>query len=330
MCTPFVTIVMSAASTRQAFFIEAVESCLKQNYPNYELIIVDDGLSAENRDYLSAIDDSRLRIIKNSKNRGQSYSVNKGIALARGEYIIRMDADDVMLPSRLFDEVQFMEVHPDVLVAGALAVRSDNLRVVPRRYSSEIELKIGMMFTCDMVHPTMIIRKELAISAGLMYDVKQQYAQDYMYWADAISKGEIAQIPTVVLRYRVHSGQISNKKTSDQRRFAGAARSKILINAGFRLDDNQLALFSHFCTDVIDSQDIPLLRALISQLLTQSKTIFEKKEERLFCRELSFRMVKAFARAVRGQHDFSLLRVGYLWKSLLAIKNWRFYYKGIR
>lgn len=96
---------------------EAIESILKQTYEDWELIVtIDDGLGI--RDYGLEIMDERIRIIADGKHLGISARINQQVAMARGEYFARMDADDVMLPERLAQQVRYLQEHPEVDVCG--------------------------------------------------------------------------------------------------------------------------------------------------------------------------------------------------------------------
>lgn len=323
------SVVMSACATKQAFFEEAVRSVFEQDTSDFEFIIVDDGLSRENKEYLRSISDPRLKVLVNEVNLGQSRSVNKAIAQAKGDFIIRMDADDVMLPMRISDEVAFMKEHKEVLAAGAFARRSNDGRIIPRRYPSTEALEMGLLFACDMVHPTMVIRREAALLVGLSYDEGQKYAQDYMFWADTLERGDIAFIPEVVLEYRVHSGQISKNKTRDQLTCGSKAQAKMFKKFDITLSETQLSLLSDFVAgtnggSVLDHHEI------IRSLREKCYEGMEASQFELFSRELSFRVLKAGLRGLLSGKFIDTLRSVEFWKALISINYWSFYAKALR
>ena len=326
---PLASVVMSACATEQSFFKESIESILAQSISNFELIVVDDGLSAENKEYLSRIEDLRLRVVVNKRNMGQSWSVNTAIEKAKGEFIIRMDADDVMLPTRIEDEVAFMREQGDVLVAGACARRTDNDHIVPRRYPSTESLEMGLLFACDMVHPTMVIRREAALKVGLRYDETQKYAQDYMFWADALERGSIALIPKVVLNYRVHPGQISKKKSAEQLACASRARAKMFSRLGISLSDEELVMLSDFVVGK-GGRRLSDYNFFLTSLLVRAKGELDSPRFELFKRELFFRILKAGLRSMGKDRSFAALRWKYFWKSIRMMDNWPFYIKSMR
>lgn len=323
MGTSSVSIVMAACATNQSFFAEAVQSSLSQTHPAHELVIVDDGLSEENRGYLADLKDPRLRIIRNESNMGQSRSVNRAFSQIDSEFIVRMDADDVMLPDRIELEVAFMRAHPSVVAAGALARRTNDGRLIPRRYPDADSLEMGLLFSCDMVHPTMVIRTD-AVRNGLRYDEDVLYAQDYMFWCDALSMGDIAQIPAEVLKYRVHQGQISKSKLEDQTRFANVARQRMLSRAGIDLEEGEVGLLSRLVVggDFLSPNETDFL---VDRLLKRARDALSEEDLLLFKRELSFRVFKNGLREISHGNTISAIKSKSFIKAAASCKNWPFY-----
>src|SRR5258708_4985868 len=100
------------------FLAEAIDSILSQKWSEFELVIVDDGSTDSTAEILSAYTDPRVVLIKNPRNLGLVASLNRGLAVARGEYIARQDADDISCRERISDQVQFLEQHKNVAVIG--------------------------------------------------------------------------------------------------------------------------------------------------------------------------------------------------------------------
>src|SRR5438045_8388133 len=125
MSSTKVSVLMSVYNG-QEFLCEAIESVSTQSYRDFEFLIIDDGSTDGTPEILRkyAAADERIRVHRH-ENRGRAESLNVGIELARGEYIARMDADDVALPERLRQQLEFLEGHPDVgLLGGAFELIS--------------------------------------------------------------------------------------------------------------------------------------------------------------------------------------------------------------
>lgn len=331
---PIASIVMSAAATSQSYFSESIQSCLSQTVSSFELIVIDDGLSEENRSYLGSIEDGRLRIIRNERNLGQSRSVNKGMRVARGKYVIRMDADDIMLPTRIEAETAFMDAHPNVVAAGALAELTSTGRIVPKQRYSPEGLVCALLFGSTLVHPTMIIRRKTAIEAGLWYDEETLYAQDYMFWADALKVGRIALIPELVLRYRVHAGQISVSKRDAQIACARTVQRKIAESMGLVLDDSQLKLLSIFSLGTTQDlekagMDLSDIERLTRNLREGAREVLSPTMIPMFEDEINLRVMKFCMRSLRENHSYVFAVTPSFWRAAMSVKNWPRYFSEL-
>lgn len=295
--SPIVSVVMAAYKTEQAFFIEAVESILGQTLQNFEFIIVDDGLSNDNRAYLTSIADNRLKVLVNEHNCGQSVSVNKGIRAARGKYIARMDSDDIALPERLRIQLDYMETHPNVLACGGFAETTDKQRILPKNYPDDESRKTGFYFSCEMIHPTMMFRREAVNLFGIWYDEEQLYAQDYMIWTEFLNKGEIGILNDVVLRYRVHAGQITSRKKVEQDKYAIRVQKRLFTSKGFDVDAIDLDFNFAFMNYSI-GPSFARAKTHLRTLDSQAKKCLTPSEAQLFHRELNFRALKIGIREI--------------------------------
>src|SRR3990167_10971452 len=105
---PKISVIMSVYNG-MPFLKEAVASILKQTYRNFEFIIVDDGSRDKSWEYLKSLKDTRIKLLKNGRNLGLAASLNKALKKAKGDFIARMDADDVSFPQRLETQIKFLE-----------------------------------------------------------------------------------------------------------------------------------------------------------------------------------------------------------------------------
>ena len=117
-----ISVIMPTYNTPREFLENAIQSILRQTYGDFEFIIVDDCSTDDTEEYLRSIADSRIRVIRNQTNLGITKSLNIGLREARGEYIARMDSDDIALPERFEKQLKFMQEHQNVIVCGDLNV----------------------------------------------------------------------------------------------------------------------------------------------------------------------------------------------------------------
>ena len=317
---------MSAYRTNQEFFRESVESILCQTFASFEFIVIDDGLSEENRSYLASLEDSRLTVLVNERNSGQSVSVNRGIQAARGKYIARMDSDDISLPNRLNDQVTYMDEHPECIACGGFAKTTDCGKIIPVNYPDLESRRIGFFFSCDMIHPTMMLRRSVLEKFGIRYDEEQLYAQDYMIWVDLLRQGKIGIVDEVVLNYRVHAGQITSSKRIAQDECAIRAQRKLFQDNGFDTDKIDFSLHSSF----VKYETGPSFRNILEHLANlsgQARRCLSHRQARQFQKELDFRAVKAGFREVSQRGN---VLVGLLLLVIYGFKFWNWGYYTVR
>ena len=200
--------VMMAVYNGGKYIGDCIKSIVRQAFSDFELLVIDDGSTDNTRDVIRSFDDPRIRLICN--NHDYIVSLNIGLRESRGEYIARMDADDVMYPLRLEEQVCLMDSHPEIAACGTWArtfgaVTFDIQRGRHLVRNPLAELLLKNMFT----HPTMMLRKSFFDEHGLTYK-EYPYAEDYKLWLDiALCGGKFWVIPQPLLSYRISKEQVS-------------------------------------------------------------------------------------------------------------------------
>ncbi|WP_226003150.1 glycosyltransferase family 2 protein [Paenibacillus sp. BJ-4] len=226
-----------------AFVLDAIHSILVQTYSDFELIIIDDG-STDGSDFLiSQISDPRVIKIFHCTNQGVIATLNEGLNKATGEYILRMDSDDISTPDRLDVQISFMDQNPLIDVCGAAFTTSSGgvMKVNP---ASHDEIKTWLLFHCCMCHPAIIIRNSMIHRLGIQYDSNYPHAEDYELWNRLASQVQMANLPINLLYYRQHNGQVSNQHKAIQDATARRIRQRQFSQMGLELSDeeNQIML----------------------------------------------------------------------------------------
>lgn len=211
MTAPAISVVMSVFNG-QAFLAPAIESILNQTFRDFEFIIIDDGSADKTSEILSAYAsrDARIRTVRH-ENKGRTASLNGGISLARANYIARMDADDIALPGRLLQQIEFLRQHPEVgLLGGAVQLIDHSGKVFDtvRPPLSDSEIKSIMLRYNPMWHPTVVMRKEVLLAVGTYRTIFDE-SEDYDLFLRMGERCQIANLDKVVLRYRIHANQVS-------------------------------------------------------------------------------------------------------------------------
>lgn len=185
---------------------ECIDSILSQSFEDFELLIVDDGSTDNSRDIVCSYEDERIRLIEN----GHDYigSLNMLLKEAKGKYIARMDADDVMMPYRLKAQFGYMEKHTEVGVLGGwmqqIGKRHGTIRPICKITMQD------MINSCCIAHPSVMIRTSVLRKHGLQYEESYKYAEDYRLWMQMLKHSIIFRnLNAIVIKYRISEGQIS-------------------------------------------------------------------------------------------------------------------------
>lgn len=238
--SPLISVVMSVYNGDK-YLAEAIDSVLSQSYSNFELIIVNDGSTDSSIEiiYEYINKDDRIIVI-NRENKGLPYSLNEGIAKARGEYIARMDADDICLPDRFEKQIEYLNKN-NLDLCGTFIERfgdniNNNILKHPLKHN---DIKFRLLFTSSFAHPTVMMKKE--IFNKVKYRPMYKVAQDYQLWIDIVNAGfKVGNLPEVLLRYRVHEEQASIDKLKVQKETA----KKIRDNFSKTLSEEDASIIS--------------------------------------------------------------------------------------
>jgi len=223
--TPKVTVLMSVHD-EERYLRDAIDSILAQSFSDFEFLILDDASTDSSRTIGNSYDDSRIRLIENRRNLGLTRSLNRGIELARGIYIARMDADDLSKPERLEKQVAFLDAHSECAAVATWSTKID-------RDSSDVglartpvdgdEIRKRLRRRNCITHGTVMLRKEALLRVG-RYDEAMERAQDYDLWLRLSEDHCICAIPELLYSLRQHADSISVQHLEEQDRFAEMAK----------------------------------------------------------------------------------------------------------
>ncbi|AWB44876.1 glycosyl transferase [Paenibacillus sp. CAA11] len=256
-----------------AYVQEAIHSILVQTYTDFELILIDDGSTDGSSYLISLIEDPRVRKVFHSQNRGLVASLNEGLSLATGEYIVRMDSDDFAAPDRLGIQITFMDQHPSIDLSGSAFTTSIGGTPKVNPVSHE-EIRTWLLFHCCICHPTTIMRSSMIHRLNVQYDHNYPHAEDYELWNRLAPHIQMANLPINLLYYRLHSGQVSNQHQATQAESARKVRQRQFSQLGLALSDeeNQIMLdFMHFNLHAHDNNNYNRAVGFANWVLEQNR-----------------------------------------------------------
>jgi len=225
--------VLMAVHNGEPYVREAVRSVLDQTFDDFEFVIVDDASTDGTARTIAEFDDHRIRVLRNELNLGQVPSLNRGLREARGEYVARIDADDACLPTRLARQVEVLDAEPRVCLVGtwmqAVDERGRPLGRLEKRLDDYVELVYHTLIMRVYVsHPAAMYRREPVLALGA-YDEATGPSEDKDLWRKLVlERCEARIVPEILVRYRLHSEQLSQTRAEYQRRIDGESQDRFL------------------------------------------------------------------------------------------------------
>lgn len=235
---PKISVVMPVYNG-ELYVEDAVKSILAQTFADFEFIIIDDGSSDRTSSllYAAAASDRRIQVVPR-ENRGIVKSLNEGLALAEGDWIARMDADDIALPDRFARQLAYLGSHPECGVLGGQILITDPEDRPLMRMSQPLDhdkmVAAQLAGVPPICHPTVMFRRDIARAIG-GYSDRFQHAEDADFFLRMAEKTRLANLPDIVLRYRQHFKSIGFVQADAQSESYNRATAEAAVRMGIAL-----------------------------------------------------------------------------------------------
>ena len=215
--TPLVSVIIPVYNAEK-YLSAAILSILNQTYKNLEIILLDDGSTDSSFDIIEDFKnrDKRVIIFQNDHS-GIPNVLNKGIELAQGKYIARMDADDISTPSRIEKQISKISENNNFVLCGTWFQEFGNSNKKHKVYCKDEDIRLRSLISPQFCHPAVLMRSDFA--KKFKYDEQYDSAEDYMFYLPAMETGKVFNIPEILLKYRIHESQISTAKKDEQKKF---------------------------------------------------------------------------------------------------------------
>lgn len=217
---PKVSVIMSVYNAEK-HLRKAIESILNQTFKDFEFIIINDGSTDTSLEIIKSYHDPRIRLIE-QENQGLAKSLNTGIKTSQGEYIARMDADDVSLPERFQLQAEFLDNHLDHGLLGTTFFVLDeesNILTVKPVLLNDIDLRRELLYQTPFAHGSVMIRKNILKKIGpFIYRQEFDNSEDYDLWSRLAQVTKIANLPHILYMWRNNPQGITALKRPRQLR----------------------------------------------------------------------------------------------------------------
>jgi hypothetical protein len=245
---PKITVIMPVYNGEKYLEI-AINSILNQTFTNFELIVIDDGSTDNSAEIINSYQDQRIKLIKNNVNLGMPRSRNKCLQESSGEYVAFLDCDDYAYPSRLAEQLEFMENNPDFGMVGSwvelIDENGDLTGKVWKYLEPDQKIPSTLLFHNYFAHSAVFIRRSALYAVEINGEFyKQDYpnAPDYDLWVRISRKFPVWNIQKVLIKYRVHSNCASIKAGDLLERLVCKIVTYQLNDLGIQPTDKELAL----------------------------------------------------------------------------------------
>jgi len=325
---PAISVLMPVYNAGQ-FLKEAVDSILNQTFTDFEFLIFNDGSTDDSKKILSAYTDPRIRLMNFDINQGYVPLLNLGLEIARGEYIARMDADDVSAVTRFQKQYEFLQQHPDYILCGSRYTiigtgRKFNLPI------DDHEIKLRMLCSNPLCHPSILVRKEILSRNNIRYDERHMPSEDFEMWTQLSDFGKFYNFSESLLFYRLHNNNISfRKQTQEQEGFFRLTRkkyiSKFFRNTGLT-DFGEATLYELFSGNYSDYKDLLKFRDLLQKIIKANYRYAVRSDEvHSFLEQCYFNQCTASTRlgikAFLLGNEFGFYKIPWMLNLKLLIKS---------
>lgn len=273
---PKISVIMSVYKEPLEWIRESIDSILNQTFKDFEFIIVDDNPGDDKllvflKEYEGK--DERICILVNELNMGLTKSLNFALREAQGEYIARMDADDISCQDRFQIQYSYMNSHPEVDVCSSFYETIGDVSFLSSKIGKlpiyDIDIKDLMLFNNPMVHPVSLFKSSIK-GKTVFYNNEVPKAQDYQLWYELSLRGAVfANINKVLIKYRKSCSQISRNFSNAQIEIGNRIRTALLTKRVPSLSEDQIIIHNEICTFQSSTYDLGAKLKYLSYLHTQ-------------------------------------------------------------
>lgn len=291
---PWKVSIIMAAYNAMDYIQQSIQSVVDQTYQNWELIICDDASMDGTWDYLAALADSRIQLIRNKENMGASRSRNECLAAASGDFIAVLDADDIWGPEKLKAQISNFSKDPELGIIGTNVIEIDvDGNVVGQRLypSSHCEIMDLGLWKCPMLHSSIMFKRSILIDG---YQHRYELAEDWEMIMNIVLSSKATVLQKALVHYRMHEHNLTHTLNSQQRASAFLLVQKFEPIASFSA--NELEVFKFF----FNYNNPPKRRVVISvTVLFRLLRKYWGAESRLRCSWF----LKSFLKPTKSLHE---------------------------
>ena len=264
------------AYNAEKYIAEAIDSILGQTFEDFEFIILNDCSTDRTEEIILSYDDPRIVYLKNEQNLGVAATLNRGLEVAKGEYIARMDADDISHSYRLAKQAAFLDSFSGVICCGSAVEKFGSAQGLCVYPDSDDKIKTTLLLSCPIAHPSVMLRASILRTNKITYDLAFEKVEDYQLWTVLSEYGAFHNLQEPLIRYRIHAEQVSTTASLIQHEGRLKIAAKLLGQAGITDSKDIYTLVSIFDGTALNNQCFfhfsTIAPVLAEQLLVPNRT----------------------------------------------------------
>lgn len=282
----------------EKYLAKAIDSVLSQNYPNFELILVNDGSTDRSGEIAQSYNDGRIIYHEYEGNKRLAYARNRGLNLASGEYLGFFDADDIMAPDKIARQAEYLDEHEEVIVVSGGLVYMDSEgntadKITEPEYLSDSQIRAYMLFGNCIAVGAALFRRKIIETYGIRMDEKNRASEDYRFWTDMLPYGKFANINGAFYQYRVNHGSKANLIVKSDTGAYDEEVKKVLRDAwaasGFILEEKDIEFIYHY---LFKGKRVCAPRMVVQGIAAYQKIKGQAAERKLHNRKLILKYYK--------------------------------------
>ena len=326
---PLVSVIMSTCNPNKEYLRESIASILNQTYKNIEFIIINDASLDNLDDVITKYNDNRIRLFTNGNNLGLTKCLNIAIALSNGEFIARMDDDDISLPSRIEKQVSYFLSNENVNILGSNVEYIGGFEGFSK-YEHALtreEQQLNLFFdNSGLAHPTVMFRKKFLEEHKILYKENYLRSQDYGMWVECTRYSKLYCLNNVLLKHRKHKKQISNKHRESQYNFKNKVKIDQLEKLNIIPTEDEVITHILFCENKINNlNNLRKVKKWIIKLIEANRKtnyfthdLFIQILEKKYI-SMSFSLFLSMKNIIPLLYSISFLRIKYLRKPIKSL-----------
>lgn len=229
---------------------EAITSIIQQSYTNFELLIIDDGSTDKTLHIIKNFNDNRIKLYQNRLNIGLINTLNYGLRFCKGEFIARMDADDISSKYRIEKQVELFCVNKTIDICGTnfnlIDDKGFNLNII-RHPQSHQSIKFNFIYHSVINHPSVMFRRKVYDeNNNNFYNIAYKYVEDLELWLRLVFNYKFYNINENLFNYRIHTSQVSNCNQIIQTELSNRIKYEYILKLFPYLNEVEFALVQSF------------------------------------------------------------------------------------